>query len=108
VNNRDVLNAAADYIEQYGWTQDNYAEGVMPGVWMLDRVINYIKTEHPPVCVIGSVFAVAHPQQATAFEHTLISKFYSRYGIDPASWNDQGGRTKEEVVAALRELAEAS
>jgi hypothetical protein len=84
---RDVLHRAADLLEEFGWCQGragSKADGAM--------------------CAGGAVIeAVADFRNGPNF-WTTWSRFCEKYR--GTSWNDAPGRTKEEVVTALREAAE--
>lgn len=83
---RDVLLRAAEILERDGWCQGKVYDGdacCMVGAFMLARI-------HSPV--------EGHPFPAWPLPDID--------GMVPGKWNDAPGRTKEEVVAKLRELAE--
>lgn len=84
---REVLLAAADYLEANGWIQSG--------------------AYHPggPACVINAFLAVEPDDlDSRAGAHELfIAHVGARRGID--EWNDAPGRTRDEVVRALREAA---
>ena len=90
----EVLRKAADYIDEHGWAQ---------GHW---------DCETGCVCADGAIIQVAgeeHSSQATtAFDVASdVAKMRSSgtcYSI--ISWNDQPGRTKEEVTRLLRDAAQ--
>ncbi len=84
----DVLNAAADLIEEYGWCQFNYF-GANGGY-----------------CAHGAII-----QSWPTDDNTIPSRIYEALlPLLPstqslASWNDRPGRTQAEVVGLLREAA---
>jgi hypothetical protein len=77
-----LLNDAADYLETYGWIQG--AAGSNGG----------------PACVIGAL-AFCGPDEFQCFGDAT-ERLRSYLGCYIAAWNDTPGRTKEEVVRALR------
>ena len=79
----DVLLAAADYIEQHGWCQF------------------YTRDDQGAVCGFGAIFNCSNPPIGG---HTLLAvdRMQRRLGMSISAWNDMPGRTKDEVVAALR------
>lgn len=79
---RQVLLDAADYIETYGWCQHD------------------IRDEQGRVCIVGAMKAVRRDNAVMAFE--ILSK---NLRMLPSRWNDDVHRTKEQVVAKLREVA---
>jgi hypothetical protein len=82
---RQTLLAAADYIEEHGWCQ-----GVMTA-------------PDGSVCMLGAIVRCNSQDKLTA-EAILVTHF--RYsGV--AARNDERGRTKEEVIAKLREVAKS-
>ena len=90
-----ILNRAADIIEQTGWTQ---------GAIALDAAGNPTSALSPAAvcfCTIGAIRKAAGGHHRVSFYANNILK--TRLGIrDTAVWNDTAGRTKEEVIAALR------
>lgn len=95
----DVLRAAADYIEEHGWVQEDYER-------------------HGSVCVIGSLRAVVygHPSVVSAGEDEndlarqalrhICNEVCAADRAVLACWNDSTDRTEAEVIAALRRAAE--
>lgn len=96
MNESEVLNKAADLIEKYGWIQGSLG-------W-----------RHAGFCALGGIY------QATSdlgpipclVSNALVSgtkaQLRETIGLsDIAEWNDDPLRTKEEVVAKLREAANA-
>jgi hypothetical protein len=104
VTRRDVLHRAADLLEEFGWTTGN--EG-MPSMQLKPRA---------PYCLLGSVAQAradfgGHVASGGYFDSAR--DFFGRsVRIDAVHeivlWNDTPGRTKAEVVARLREAADAS
>jgi hypothetical protein len=100
---RERLHRAADLIEEFGWCQGHY------------RVCEFGHTDcrfHSPeaFCVYG-----AYRQSGAdlgsgrgGWEELSAGLWRSDYIRNVACWNDQPGRTKAEVVAALRKAADAS
>ena len=95
----DDLNLAADLLEsgEWGWCQKQARSG-------------------DDLCMLGAVaIATGH---VLAENHQYLDIYEARYrdalhaldrvGPRKAAWNDTPGRTKEEVVAKLREAAEAA
>ena len=79
---RQLLLNAADYIEIYGWCQNQRS---------LDG----------RVCAIGAIEAVAYGQSKDAARRALIEYL----GECIVVWNDAPGQTEVEVVAAMRDCA---
>lgn len=89
---RTILRRAADLIEQRGWCQHRLQDsqgrlcfngGIMAAIGMT----NFVNAK-PLIGLPASEFA------------------FERLGGEPAYWNNAPERTKEEVVAKLRELAD--
>ena len=83
---QEHLNAAADYIEEHGWCQTVLRDG--------ERV-----------CVIGAIRAV-HKGRSLEPRDPVYGLLRERIGPDNiVAWNDDPGRTVEDVLAALRGAA---
>lgn len=83
-----LLLEAADYIEKYGWCQNRFEE--LTG----------------PVCLIGAFFKCSYVD----LDSQILENFRDRLGSflnvnNVCKWNDTEGRTKEEVINALRACA---
>ena len=100
MNTSEILDRAADLIEERGWTQGWYcgptgelcAAGAMFVAIGL-RPAGWTAPEHP-----------AHRRAMVAFERHLMDTF-DYFGAH--NWNDEPGRTQAEVVNALRAAARA-
>lgn len=82
---KELRTAAADYIESHGWIQ---------GMW---------NTTDGAVCMVGALAQAVSgraPRKAatTELRRELCLGEYTTL----ISWNDRPGRTKDEVLAALR------
>lgn len=87
----DVLTRAADLLGEFGWTQQGVgskAEGEM--------------------CMIGACVEAAKDLGRNGWSIALDNVGVGRTGESIGGWNDAPGRTKAEVVAKLREAAEAA
>lgn len=109
VTEADVLNRAADLLEEFGWCQGNCAvdsDGLSLGYYD-DGVVAF--------CV-GGAFARAWDDLAAGEcdGHKVFSKtslLSPLLGLGPGReqhWNDTADRTKAEVVQRLREAAKAA
>lgn len=83
-----VLWNAADYIEKHGWCQ------------------NTIETAGGQVCAMGGIIAVGRSNLVDA--QVAINRMTAHIGRRIPFWNDEPGRTKGQVVAALRAAALAA
>ena len=92
----EILLEAANYIERHGWCQFRLA------------------TKEGEVCARGAIRRVLdistdEVQVLTREEAKAIWRLFEYLGQRSVSnWNDYPGRTKEQVVAALRGAARAS
>lgn len=97
VTKRDVLHRAADIIEEFGWIQCSFRTNEKG-----DVVADPMKAVR--FCALG---AMGRACLDFGLEYRDRERFY---GNPPfRSWmcfNDERGRTAQEVVAALREEAE--
>ena len=89
---RIILNAAADYIEEHGWCQ--YALVMSGRVCMLGAV-------NAAICGDPAGGGDMLPFEVTDMLHRATGS------ASLSSWNDARERTKEQVVRALREAAQA-
>ena len=87
----DVLNGAADLIERDGWCQGTFRDG---GARCASRAIGDAaeNTKNP------------HGPDWSDAAHICLRKLTGHWFV--SGWNDKPGRTKAEVVAALRAAAE--
>jgi|SRR6478752_6384756 len=108
----DVLNQTADLIDRQGHNQGGYCTFDDKGVPQLNG----------PLCVMGAMNLVVNggrsirhstsPERAQLkgkSRNMLMKKINELTGFrerQPVRWNDEPGRTKEEVVNALREAAQ--
>lgn len=93
---REVLLAAADYLEANGWQQGSAGE------------------DGGPRCALGAMLSVL-PRQTGKMTQRFVRERNSalrrarRMLCEPrvliGTWNDAPGRTRDEVVRALREAA---
>ena len=90
-----LLLDAADYIEKHGWDQGQYFG------------------EERRACMVGAMIAAADPKRTLRVESVerkirpAINYMLDRLGESPIDWNDRDGRTKQEVMQALRDGAAA-
>ena len=86
----EVLEAAADYIDEHGWCQ------------------NYRVDRYGGVCALGGIWAITDAMDFQA-GNDLATKadtaLCDAVGQWIGHWNDAPGRTKDEVVRKLREVA---
>lgn len=89
---REVLLKAAEHIERYGWLQG--ARG---------------KTGQP-CCAVGAINAVGGCDRSSRDDaiETLKRNIGLARPFAIQNWNDAPGRTKEDVIAALRGAANAA
>ena len=78
---RQLLHRTADYIEHHGWCQR--------------RTVN----DKGEVCIIGALNCVITDKHTY---YTAEAYLRQKVGSRVVRWNDQPGRTKEEVLALLR------
>lgn len=95
----DILNAAADLIERVGWTQDQWARTADGSTAQQDG------SDAACFCLWGAVQHVCGNDDSQTDD--ALAVFRAATGIQTyIEWNDTKGRTREEVVAALRQSAE--
>lgn len=101
MNTSEILNKAADIVEQRGHSKGVYSDstGRVCAVGAINAaILGTTKIEHLPIWYSGL------DTHAGRVLHSLVcaDEYWSI-----TDWNDAPERTKEEVVAALRQAAEA-
>lgn len=81
---RKILVDAAFYIEEHGWCQ---AAAI---------------SARGEVCIAQAMQMVSRSFEDRCAAHETLNRFIGQYVV---MWNDAPGRTKKEVVMALREAA---
>lgn len=80
----DVLDSAANWLDKHDWVQGVLFSG------------------ENSACMVGATFLV----EKDATRRVLAQERLGNYLVStPAIWNDQPGRTKQEVLDALRGAA---
>ena len=87
-----LLWDAADLLERDGWCQREFEDA--QGRYCLVGAIN-----RAPSPGVYSLELEIQRLSATGYMQTFL-------GMEPMRWNDMHGRTKEEVVSALRRASE--
>lgn len=82
-SDRLALLRAADYIDKVGWCKH--------------KQVNY----RGAVCAVQAIWSVG----ATHVYYHAVSRFRAHVGDSPTRWNDEKGRTQQQVTAALRAAA---
>ena len=105
----EVLDAAADRIERDGWHQGDFFAD-QPSLPSFDEsdIARVLKAKPQPCCVMGALIAEADGDMELAEDRAgrlLELHLGLSYISQVPQWNDEAGRTKEEVVAALRAAA---
>lgn len=90
VTTRDVLHRAADLLSEFGWCQGR--EGSL---------------DEGEICAMGAVNEAARSLGVPFRRDDALDLALDRIAPYVPEWNDAPGRTKEEVVAALRHTAES-
>lgn len=95
-----VLSRAADLLEEHGWVQRQYGDPVI-GFCLVGAIdwVTFGQTDIPPSGV--EIFEI----EARLFRSINLDSGSLRDRNALTGWNDTWGRTKDEVVAALREAA---
>lgn len=105
---KEILLAAAEYIEKHGWQQYQYGGRYRHG-YFLDgqyRHEHFAATGDGPACLAGAIGSVTGkpPNLDGDVLRAVDTVIGGRFIV--SHWNDAPGRTKEEVIAALRAAAE--
>ncbi|MEL7994248.1 hypothetical protein AAG656_28510 [Streptomyces albidoflavus] len=100
----DLLDRAADHIDRVGWTQGDWHEET-PGLQPKDS----------PACADGALAVAAYGDPFGAGGHrepdrfalhsAAVTALIRHIGAGLIDWNDAEGRTKGEVVGAMRAAA---
>ena len=103
----EVLDAAADRIERDGWYRGDFFADPPP-FFNVDDIARILIATPKPCCVSGALIAETGYYETSfdsAAETLLMQHLGLRWIDELPRWNDAPGRTKEEVVAALRAAA---
>lgn len=109
VTDSDVLTRAADLLEEFGWRQHGLFN---PGSFPSDESCR----DATQFCAVGAIVRARRDLGLPASDwsytdpnghYNLANRCFGEHieGWTLAAWNDAPGRTKEEVVAKLREAA---
>jgi hypothetical protein len=113
---REILLGAAEHIEQYGWTQDDF----FPRQWHGKGALEVPCCADAAICLtagmgITAIYGDDRNKLASDAEELLVQHL-KRLGAVPESgsrfvelighWNDQDGMTAAEVAEILRDVAE--
>lgn len=98
VTTADVLERAADLLEEFGWCQQHYALTEEGEISLPDQ------GDAVQFCAAGAAMRSMFDFGLENWTggHGLVK---AAFGGEASRWNDEPGRTKEEVVARLREAA---
>lgn len=118
VKTSTVLTRAAKWIQENGWTQHSYfkyGNGRTPKRQDGESWTAYTERLRERGCKACALGAIYMGITGAEDDHQLERRFseaasYTERvaGIWPADWNDEVERTKEEVVAGLKEAAKAA
>lgn len=89
VTEADVLRRAADLLEEFGWCQGDYGS-----------------KEAGAFCAVGACRQASSDLNFRRDEYGLMWPESALELDNVPPWNDDPARTKEEVIARLREAAE--
>ena len=96
----DVLERAADLLEEFGWCQHQYARTAF-GVG-----VDVDDARAASFCAVGAIDRATLDLAAAPLRSPAVQEFLKDVpGRWFADWNDAPDRTKQEVVSALREAA---
>lgn len=92
VTRKDVLHRAADLLTEFGWCQGTYGSKV-----------------EGAFCAEGAIFQAVLDLYGRGYilNATQWRRVFASLGDHLPNWNDAPGRTRAEVVARLREAANA-
>jgi hypothetical protein len=107
LNVKEVLTQAADFIETQGWFQGGYEDWKNPGCYCVDGALRKAAFGDPDETACESNVRLMPVEAALA---DVINPGWRESRDDypffhVVCWNDAPERTREEVVAALREAA---
>jgi hypothetical protein len=95
---------AAEYLEQHGWHQGEYFASTEGTIGVREHGMT------PPACVIGSLIATEQPEEAQSADYTglLLNVLLGQHQgniLNLALWNDEPGRSLEDVMLLLKQAA---
>lgn len=102
---KDILNKAADWLEENAWCQNSLCRR---GGISFNRIV----PDAERCCLNGAIYMASgldlgrtKKNQIAAISQAFDLVEKSLGTRNPARWNDTKGRTKQEVIAALRKAA---
>jgi hypothetical protein len=105
MNIADVLNRAADHMEEVGFHKGDYFKKG-PLYHHEDALVDKSKTEafDRPCCTLGALYFAASDLDEFHAAKGVVEEVIR--GRDVPHWNDMKSRRKEQVVRTLRAAAE--
>lgn len=101
---KDTLLEAADILETMGWTQGSYARDVWgnPRQVFDDTAVQF--------CALGALSCATRFMNVDESIDVLTKYLYKKLSwndseISISKWNDQLGRTREDVISTMRDCA---
>lgn len=103
----EILSAAAEKLEPFGaWTTGATARAGSPLLGNLRRVVRSTDGDATCWCLIGAVEAIGGMGKPEVWgDHGAVDYLRIVTGMSVSGWNDARGRTKAQVISALRQAA---
>ena len=101
----EILMKAAQWLEDNEWCQE--AEAYGPDCFPYDVEILRSEGAEPVACCAVGALKLAAGGHSMVLERTgaVLARHLGLRGSTIPEWNDKPGRTKEEVIQAMREAA---
>ncbi len=103
---RDVLHRAADLIEEFGWCQGTGGMPFAPNTGASEE------KHKGTYCFLGSIAQAVYDLKGERISYDAVEYLTGEWSDEASTdcwrWNDEPQRSYREVVARLREAAEAS
>jgi hypothetical protein len=97
----EIVTKARDILANKGWTQGNYARN------QFGTPVYLGSSEATCFCAVGALALAAEDNDLIILdEHPLLDAFARRTQSNIADWNDQKGRTIEQVLDLFDKVAE--
>lgn len=91
----EIIDKAIELLETKGWCQGYYYRDIK-------GFKTKVSEDSASYCALGSIIKVRYLANGKYSGVNIVDRFQQVHNIDIVAYNDTKGRTKEEVIEALR------